>query len=100
MSCTSCGNKANKSKVARVKDVINAAINHPFAIVKAHYLTVVKNESIENIAKPRLIQCYNCEDKKLIATILSKQIYICGYCSCPIEAKSRDLNETCYLNKW
>jgi len=100
MSCRSCGNKANKSKVARVKDVINAAINHPSAIIKANYHALVKDEAIETIAKPRLIQCYNCEDKKLIATILSKQIYICGYCSCPIETKARDLNETCSLNKW
>jgi hypothetical protein len=100
MSCTSCGNNAKKSKSRRVKDVIIAAINHPYSILKAHYRTVIKDESIESIAKPRLVQCYNCKDKKLIATILNKQIYICGYCSCPIESKARDLNETCSLNKW
>lgn len=96
MSCPAC----EKTKLDRARDVIKAIVKHPSNIIKGNYNLVVKDSKIEDYAKQRLLKCYECSDKVLIAKILNKECWLCAYCSCPIETKARSLNEQCKLNKW
>lgn len=59
---------------------------------------LIKKDTIENIAIPRLDICANCEFNKHKPNI--NILSTCGKCGCTLEAKTRCLNCKCPENKW
>lgn len=88
--CTSCGKR----------NLLTKAIN----IVEGYTNLLIPDADIELMALCRLRDCYQCEHRKLLLTLGSKEIFACGKCDsiikCPIEAKARVEREICPVNKW
>ena len=53
---------------------------------------VIRDTSVEPIAKSRLEMCINCPNFTIMHT--------CKLCGCYLPAKTRSLSSQCPINKW
>lgn len=87
--CIPCKNKRNKLQriVEGYSNVIKTAIG-------------IEDQNVEEIASNRTRICSLCEEIKPLMKIGDNQLYKCGKCKCPIDAKVRSISENCPLGKW
>ena len=62
-------------------------------ILKGNYYRLFNKE--EDLYNQRYLICQDCKDK-----IDSPIGEICGHCGCPLKAKLRVKEETCFMNKF
>ena len=91
MGC--CGDKKNKTLVAKTKHVVAGAVKRCKSVAG---IGIASNDIIES----RRAMCRTCPHADPCAPPWASKKCVCGKCGCPLKHKTRLADETCPAEKW